>query len=175
MLKSNGIVLAFSVSFDLIFQVQGLNSLYRLAVVGQLFWSLTGTEIFSNSDLTECHTILSNIFKIVFQDQAVPLLDPEDDGTMIPQLVWNHNTAGHPRRLEASAAPLWEPHILQESSPYCHNEVGPGTHPSFFQFLLGDIILRGKMDGMWSFQGMFIKVCRAYASTVLHIFMVASS
>jgi hypothetical protein len=47
-----------------------------------------------------------NIFKIVLQDQAVPLLDPEDDGTMIPQLVWNHNTAGHPRRHEASAAPL---------------------------------------------------------------------
>lgn len=58
-----------------------------------MFWSLAGTEIFSNSDLMECHTILSKIYKTVFQDQAVPLLDPEDDGTMIPQLVWTHGTA----------------------------------------------------------------------------------
>ena len=113
-----------------------------------MFLSVAGTEIFSNAHLMECHTMLSNMFKIVFQDRAVPLLDPEDDGTMIPQLVWNHNTAGHPRRLEASAAPLREPQILQESSPYCHNEIDHGTHPSFFQFLLGDIILRAKMDGM---------------------------
>jgi hypothetical protein len=48
---------------------------------------------------------------------------------MIPQLVWNHNTAGHPRRLEASAALLREPQILQEFSPHCHNEIGL-THPS---------------------------------------------
>ena len=92
--------------------------------------------------------MLSSMFKIVFQDQALPLLDPEGDGIMIPQLVWTHDTAGHPRRLEASAEPLRKPQILQESSPYCHNEIDPGTHRSFFQVSLGDIILGSKMDGI---------------------------
>jgi hypothetical protein len=72
----------------------------------------------------------------------------EGDGTMVPQLVWTHNTAGHPRRLEASAALLREPQILQESSPYFHNEIGSGSCPSFFHVLLGNIILRSKRDGM---------------------------
>lgn len=36
MLKSHGIVLVFSVSFDLILHMQGLNSLCRLVIVGQL-------------------------------------------------------------------------------------------------------------------------------------------
>jgi hypothetical protein len=85
------------------------------------------------------------------QDEAVGLLIPEDEGTVIPQLVGNHlsqDTAWHPRRLEASAAVLCEPELLWESSPYCHNEISPGTQLSFFQLLLVDIILRGKMNGM---------------------------
>ena len=43
------------------------------------------------------------------------LLDPEDEDTMILRNVANHspkNTASHPRRLEPSAASLWEPQIL---------------------------------------------------------------
>lgn len=127
--------------------MQGLNSLYRLAIVGQLYFDPgRDRNILNFRSYGMSHYIFQHI-QDVFQDQAVPLLEPEEDGTMIPQLVWNHNTAGHPRRLEASAASLCELPILQESSPYCHNEIGPETHPSFFQFLLCDIILRGKMDG----------------------------
>jgi hypothetical protein len=125
--------------------VQGLNSLDILAIVEQLCFDPWQGQKYSQIQIlwhvTRCCPTYSRLYFRIKRSHCLIL-------KMMALLVWTHDTAGHPRRLEASATLLREPQILQESSPYCHNEICPGTHLSFFQFLLGDIILRGKMDVM---------------------------
>jgi hypothetical protein len=81
------------------------------------------TQKFKPCGVWHCHWVSSlqcfaghgtSIFRVE-QSKKTGVLDPKDEETVIIQHVGNYSpsdTASHCSRLEGSAAPLWEPQVL---------------------------------------------------------------